>query len=176
MESKVLLYDANDVKVGETFMRRARQLVKQQRASWIDDSKSAVRFAPDVNEWETVAADKHKDIALSKSEKHDDSWMIAVARRRISERNRIIVHTLAFVPGWLFIGLIVHFIDLSGIILGHDMLFALFVAASSSWVTAYVMHVCQFVISRRRDFPSLNRMTQLETEIALLRSEFQRDK
>ena len=54
MESKVLLYDSNDVKIGETFTRRARQLVKQQRASWINENQDAIRFAPDfpVSEWE----------------------------------------------------------------------------------------------------------------------------
>jgi len=46
MENKVTLYNSNDVKIGETFLRRARQLVRQQRAMWIDDRQSAVRFAP----------------------------------------------------------------------------------------------------------------------------------
>jgi len=44
MESKVLLYNSNDIKIGETFARRARQLVNRQRAEWVDDNHSAIRF------------------------------------------------------------------------------------------------------------------------------------
>jgi len=46
IETKVTLYNANEVKIGETYTRRARQLVRQQRAMWIDDTQSAIRFAP----------------------------------------------------------------------------------------------------------------------------------
>ena len=82
MVSKVLLYDANDAKVGETFMRRARQLVNQQRAQWIDDSHSAIRFAPDVNKWE-------KEVVPSSTittDSEDDSWLYTLAEKRLHER------------------------------------------------------------------------------------------
>ena len=46
MESKILLYDAENNKIGETFARRARQLIKQQRAQWTDETQRAVRFLP----------------------------------------------------------------------------------------------------------------------------------
>ena len=46
MENKVILYNSFDVKIGETFPRRAKQLVRQQRAMWLDDNQAAIRFAP----------------------------------------------------------------------------------------------------------------------------------
>ena len=46
MENKITLYTSDGVKIGETFTRRASQLVKQQRAMWTDDSQTAIRFAP----------------------------------------------------------------------------------------------------------------------------------
>ena len=46
MENRISLYNANGVKIGDTFTRRARQLVRQQRAMWTDDSQTAIRFAP----------------------------------------------------------------------------------------------------------------------------------
>jgi len=55
MENKVSLYNSNDIKIGETFPRRARQLVKQQRAKWIDGSQSSIRFAPGMENMDTAA-------------------------------------------------------------------------------------------------------------------------
>jgi len=46
MENKVSLYNSFDTKIGETYPRRAQQLVRQQRAMWTDDTQTAVRFAP----------------------------------------------------------------------------------------------------------------------------------
>ena len=46
MEPKITLYNSNDEKIGETYMRRAKQLVRQQRAMWTDEYHTAIRFAP----------------------------------------------------------------------------------------------------------------------------------
>jgi len=46
MENKITLYNSNNTRIGETFERRARQLVRQQRAMWVDESQTAIRFAP----------------------------------------------------------------------------------------------------------------------------------
>jgi len=46
MDGKVLLLNSDSVKIGETFFRRAAQLVRQQRAEWTDDSQMAGRFHP----------------------------------------------------------------------------------------------------------------------------------
>jgi len=89
MEGKVLLYDSNDVKIGETFVRRARQLVKQQRASWVNDNQDAIRFAPGMeNLDDTVADDMHEK---SFTQSADDELM-KLAKRRVHARFAFHLH------------------------------------------------------------------------------------
>jgi len=57
MENKVSLYNSDDVKIGETFPRRAQQLVRQQRAMWRDDSQTSIRFAPGMENMDIPADD-----------------------------------------------------------------------------------------------------------------------
>jgi len=77
MEGKVLLYDANGTKIGETFTRRARQLVNQQRAEWVDDRQEALRFFPGA---ENSELSETVDPGLS----HDtDAGLMRLARRRV---------------------------------------------------------------------------------------------
>jgi|GEM_PF-1830503 len=44
--NNIQLFNADGVKIGETFPRRAKQLVKQQRGVWTDWTETAVRFYP----------------------------------------------------------------------------------------------------------------------------------
>ena len=79
MESKVILYDAKDKKIGQTFARRARQLVKQQRATWVDDQHEAIRFAPGM---------EHLDISNLSGLGEDgteeaDTALMKLAKRRV---------------------------------------------------------------------------------------------
>ena len=167
MEAKVLLYDANDVKIGETFMRRARQLVKQQRAVWADDNHGSIRFAADVEDWDTIAdSDKEEGQGIVTAIQ-DDDWLISLAEKRIKERMLFIAHSIAFVPAWIF-------------------LFFVFGAATSSLeipmfvsgicVTLYFVHVWQYVKSRR-EYPSQSRderrARRLAAEVAILKNELQ---
>jgi len=57
MENKVVLYNSNDVKIGETFVRRAKQLVNRQRAQWIDNGQTAIRFYPEMENMDEDVAD-----------------------------------------------------------------------------------------------------------------------
>jgi len=87
MEGKVLLYDSNDIKIGDTYVRRARQLVKQQRAYWIDDSQSAIRFLPGAEKLDAVeemAEDRHDSFAVGMPGISD------VKLRKLARRNVII--------------------------------------------------------------------------------------
>ena len=63
MENKVSLYNSNDIKIGETYARRARQLVKQQRAMWIDESQTSIRFAPGKENMDAVDASIEESLA-----------------------------------------------------------------------------------------------------------------
>ena len=92
MDDKVLLYNSNDVKIGETYARRARQLVKQQRALWVDDSQKAIRFAKGMeNLDDTVIADTDKNLPAQDGTSADKELM-KLARRRVHTRFAFNLH------------------------------------------------------------------------------------
>lgn len=82
MEKKVILYNSDNVKIGETFVRRARQLVKQQRAVWTDDREEAIRFAPGAENMDEPSGEvetlSHSDITPV-----PDRRLMQIARRRV---------------------------------------------------------------------------------------------
>ena len=95
MDGKVLLYDYNDVKIGETYVRRARQLVKQQRAAWVDDSQKAIRFAPGMENMEDSTDmyeahethHAHEDINA-----FTDKQLMKLAKRRVHAKFAFRLH------------------------------------------------------------------------------------
>ena len=98
MEGKVLLYDSNDVKIGETYLRRARQLVKQQRASWVDDSQKAVRFAPGMeNMDDAVDGDMSEGHARLDPGAIADKELMKFAKRRVYARFAFRLHVMIFI-------------------------------------------------------------------------------
>ena len=108
MESKVTLYDANGNEIGETYSRRARQLVKQQRAIWADDTHTAIQFMPDqVEDWEMEpkSAPTPTPVAYEAPPTPKDSLLYAMAEKRISDRRWLILYTLALIPGYMFIAI-----------------------------------------------------------------------
>jgi hypothetical protein len=163
MEGKVILYDANDVKIGETFARRAAQLVKQQRAFYTDESKKAVKFAPDVDDWEAALAEEKTDAPATKS----DAWLIALAEKRIKERGRFILHTVLGAPTWFVIFLFCVNMHHGGL---EVLMFF-----TGVFVAAYVIHLYRFITSHT--FTSRNwkerRARKLAAELALLKAEFE---
>jgi len=95
VEGKVSLFDSNDIKIGETFARRARQLVKQQRASWINDSQDAIRFAPGMEKMDDVMDDVMDDHIHERHIAHGpdkDSGLLKLARRRVRARTAFKLH------------------------------------------------------------------------------------
>ena len=98
MEAKIKLFDADGTQIGETFARRARQLVKQQRAIWMDDDHSAIRFNPDSTEDDWNEEIEHGKIPRT-IEKHPELDPLYVfAKKRLTERRRVILHLVLLVP------------------------------------------------------------------------------
>ena len=167
MEGKVLLYDANDVKIGETFMRRARQLVKQQRASWIDDEREAIKFAPGLEDSEVGIFEAQP--AVSRIE-GDEKWLIALAEKRLFKRKMFRWHTILLLPVAFFL-----FIICAGIL---DAAFgaqgAMFFLGGSwgSWLTAYAIHTYFYTQTKSRSASKSQRIAnELAAEVALLKHE-----
>ena len=155
MDNKVLLYDSNDVKIGETFTRRARQLVKQQRGEWTDENQTAVKFFPDkIEGWENVEI--------------EDSTLIALAEKRIKERTRMLVHAIVFLPVWFLL-----YVFIDWFFRGNTSGMVGFV--SGAWITAFAIHSWQFIANNKhRIFGFEERKARrLAAEIAILKNELQ---
>ena len=97
LETKITLYNAEGKRLGETFSRRARQLVKQQRAEWMDEAHTSVQFYADPPEaWET---DPHTEA----HEPEPDAALLEMARMRVATRRIFAINTLVLVPGFFAI-------------------------------------------------------------------------
>ena len=110
IDSKITLYDADNKRIGETFTRRARQLVKQQRAMWTDENHTAIRFLPDAAEdweadeaWEAVTPPGPEKAKPAESD--DDAMLYTLARKRISTRRRMFWNTILLLPGYFCIAM-----------------------------------------------------------------------
>jgi len=107
MDSKVILYDSHNNKIGETYARRARQLVKQQRASWVDESGGAIRFAPGMENMDDAVADDMR-------EKHMDKELMRLARRRVHARFGFRLHSLIALAVCVFLIMLYMLTDMGG--------------------------------------------------------------
>jgi len=130
MEEKILLFDVNDVKVGETFGRRARQMVVQQRAVWTDESKRAIRFTTEE------AAEASGAPEPDEKEKTADA-LYALAEKRLRVRKRFVIHSIALLPGY-----IICLFCIGGLSESVDGGFAAFLCGIlfGIWTTLYVGH------------------------------------
>jgi len=164
MESKIILYDANDKKIGETFVRRAKQLVKQQRAEWTDNSQTAIKFAPDVEDWETIVMPGEEKKSISTVDP-GDAQLFALAEKRIRERKLFIIHSIAVFPVWLTLASIS-----SNITRGSEapMFF------TGVCITAYAIHLYTRLMKYRSHDREERRVRRLATEVAILKAELQR--
>ena len=171
MESKVIMYDASGTEVGETYTRRARQLVKQQRAVWADDTHTAIRFAPDTTEeWEPAPVPAPPPTPPAPTPDRTGA-LYALAERRVRDRRRIVWHTVALIP-------VLFFLFLWGVSSwnarrGGEMYLIFMGIGWGAWVTAYIAHLRSYVkmsghIPRPGSWEARRKMT-LDVEVDRLR-------
>jgi len=143
MESKVIMYDANGTEVGETYTRRARQLVKQQRAVWADDTHTAIRFAPDTTEeWEAEPTSAPAPTAHTPVSESSYA-LYALAEKRVRDRNRVILHSVALIP--VLIIIFIWGVSSWNARRGGEM-FILFMGIGwGAWVTSYICHLRNYI-------------------------------
>ncbi|MCL2617550.1 MAG: hypothetical protein FWD98_00710 [Defluviitaleaceae bacterium] len=172
MEGKITLYDSNGTKMGETFIRRAKQLVKQQRAVWVDEKQDAVRFAPgqEHSGTDTPAQD---DASAEETETpaHDDTLLITLAQKRLQDRGRFIFHTAAVVPVWFMT------LFALAVLTGMNRLAQLmFMFFSGAWFAAYAIHLWAFAWPRFRksNMRKERKARRLAMEVSNLRAELER--
>ena len=180
MKNKIMLFDAEGTQMGETFMRRARQLVSQQRAEWINDG--AIRFLPDVDveesEWNSDVFEEPKTVtSRSKSDSSRISEMEKIARasggtdseallyyiaeQRIRERKAFVLHSIFMIPGYIV------FLILALMMGRQGELFLL--ATWSAWTTPYLYRAFVFIRARIKESRPEDHARQLEMEVDKLR-------
>jgi hypothetical protein len=166
MESKVLLYDSNDVKIGETFVRRARSLVKQQRAMWLDEAQSAVKFFTGMENLPIAEDSQGSDVATADTK--DDTLIVALVEKRIKERKMLMVHSFMLVPVMLavYFVLVSYWAGWTGVVA--------FCIILSIWVMAYIVHVWSSVANKRHDYRLFGKKGIQTAEIAVLKNRLQK--
>ena len=172
MESKVIMLDASGAEIGETYTRRARQLVKQQRAMWADDAHTSIRFMPDKTEdWELEMAytPSPASAPAPPPETERTSTLYAIAAKRMRDRRRIIWHSLALIPVFIIIawwGVASYHMSRHGA--GHGYLI-LMGFCWGVWATAYVNHLRSYLRSLDHLPRSTRKRLMLDAEVDRLR-------
>ena len=171
MDSKILLYDANGVEIGETYSRRARQLVKQQRAMWADDTHTAIKFMPDAPEkWEQHLPPERPSISVSAPAPDKSSALYAMAEKRIRDRWRLILHTILLIPGYIFVAVVCDVISNGRM---SQMGFTTMGFAWGMWTMSYIYRLRNYAraseLSLRPGNFEARRRLQLEAEVERLR-------
>ena len=167
MEGKVLLYDAEGKKIGETFARRARQLVKQQRAVWMDDRQAAAQFVADVDDWQTVDNKDEGPIPVF----DDEGWVVTLAKKRILWRRLYVVHSVVFSLGMVGLAFaLIGAVDANfGAMIapdGANLTLAPIIAGKSTWFTAFIAHTVIFAVSMQNVRRPYGKDRVLEKEVA----------
>ena len=158
MSSMITMFDASDNKIGETFFRRAKQLVKQQRAAWTSDDQKAIKFVPGM---ESLSEEADEDISQDSA---DEKWIHVLAIKRIQDRKLFRWHSIAILPG-----LIVAFLVAAVVVdaaFGGDMALMFLGLAWGSLSTAYFIHVF-FYLKKYPIRDSASKKARKEREIAV---------
>ena len=103
----ITLYNQHREKVGETYPRRAKQLVRNGRAAWLEDKVSLQLIAtdqPPALKEENIMVDRNvlPSNDDSQAEKHqlefveDDNLLKYLARKNVQDRKNLIKHVIAF--------------------------------------------------------------------------------
>jgi hypothetical protein len=143
MEDKVILLDPAGKKVGETFMRRAHQLVKQQRAEWTDDSHISIKFVADTEDW-----DKDEPAPRPATPVREERGPIyELAEKRIREKKLFLYHSIALVPGYILSVLI-----FMGLFDGNNAEIYVMMFLWGAWSMLYAVHFYNFVKVRVKEF------------------------
>ena len=165
MKDKVKVLDHTDSQVGETFMRRARQLVKQQRAEWVDNE--TIRFVHDENtdksEWKIAACEEESDACVETPRRTDkEALLYYLAEKRLLRRRMFVLHTILMIPGYFAC------LAFAALVRGDG--FPLFMALSFGWTTPYLLHCSVFIYAKTQEY-SPSREHRLAMEVDKLRRE-----
>jgi len=104
---KVVIYDQNKTKVGETFQRRAKQLVLKGRATWLNEG-SAIELQIAPNKEDEMENNQYIDLRDT-AETHvtpktpSDDLLMHLAKRNIRKRKELIIHIVAYFASFMLL-------------------------------------------------------------------------
>ena len=166
MSSMITMLDANDEKIGETFFRRAKQLVKQQRAKWTSEDQKAIRFMPGMEDSNEEANDTPQDLACEK-------WIHELAIKRIQDRKFFKWHSIAIAPSLVMVFLVT--VWMIHPLYGGQVAMLFLGLAWGSLSTSYFIHVFFYLNKypiRDNALKKARREREIAAEIAAIRSSF----
>ena len=165
MSNMIVMLDASDNKIGETFFRRAKQLVKQQRAAWTSDDQKAIKFVPGM---ENLNEEADEDISQDSA---DEKWIHELAIKRIKDRKLFRWHSIAILPGLIMAFLVTAVVVDAAF--GGDIALMFLGLAWGSLSTSYFIHVYFYVRKypiRDNALKKARREREIAAEIAAIRS------
>ena len=101
---KVAVYNCDNVEIGKTYERRARQLVIKNKASWLDENRSAIRLT-DRREMEDEPMDvysnnggiyAHDEAAVTALDDKNSELLMYLAKRNVRARKDLLMHVIAY--------------------------------------------------------------------------------
>jgi len=114
MTKPIVLYDQNHERVGETYPRRAKQLVRSGRAAWLEEGQSLLMntdympYPPTKEDLLTMNEDIYQsngniveEIAPGeKSKEESNDLLLYLAKQNVAEKKSLFRHIIAFIAAW----------------------------------------------------------------------------
>jgi len=107
MTKPIVLYDQNHERVGETYPRRAKQLIRNGRATWLEEGQSlllATNHEPYPPEQEEPIMTAYQNNGTSvpplpPPETHEmsDDLLLYLAKKNVAEKRSLLRHAIAYV-------------------------------------------------------------------------------
>jgi len=151
---KVTVLDHQNEIVGETFLRRAKQLVLKGRAKWADNAQSSITLLADHKE-ETDMTNNQEYIDLTGGapplpppDKPSEDLLMYIAKRNVAKKKSLIINLIA-IPITFLITLIVTDGFSTRIGMFHwDFILGIFVAWGATVAYKLAMHLRDRLSSR----------------------------
>jgi len=110
---KVTVYDRDNIEIGKTYERRARQLVLKNRASWLDDNRSAIVLVSEESEEPSMEIynnnGKVPDAICTddlREEGRDSELLMYLAKRNVQSRKNFLMHLIIYPISFIALALI----------------------------------------------------------------------
>ena len=106
MKATIVLYDENNERVGETFPRRAKQLIKSGRAYWLEEGQTLRMALPPPRKEEITMETMYSNNGAPVAPPHHEppnELLMYLAKQNIKERRNLVRHVIAYVLVWAII-------------------------------------------------------------------------